>query len=162
MMRNRFISDEIRFTRGRLMDAMDNCIDVPGAHVLLQEARFSLGLLLEWMNEPENPYAKVHNARKRGENYFIPETDTPVFPHQWPNAKVERLEEVRTYLNDVARKMHSSLYLAAGSLNLNHGVDFIARAWQDTLLARCYVSQALVAEAEKEYPSEQEEVQNGQ
>jgi len=145
--------DGVRAMRARLLD-IEGVIGHPHARLLIRNARYSLGLVLEHTGNPHNPYTRAHNTRKlHGENYRAPQADMPTNPKSWPIGDViAKMEVVRQELNDVARLIHSSLYLPLGEMELSHVADFVSRAWQDTLLARCYVSATLAAAAEKDLP----------
>lgn len=149
---SRTYTDHARAIRSNLIEVERAC-GIPKAAELIKQARFSLGLLLEYTNNPHHPYVRAHNLRElRNENLKAPQADEPVFPDDVPEGEWERLEFCRVKLNDIAGLIYSRLYLAAGAMHINAGVDFISRAWQDTLLARCLISEALSNMATEDLP----------
>ena len=138
--------DHIRGLRGDLLEIETHLRDpyVRPALELVVNARMSLGLVLDILELPDRNYVRAHNIRKlHGENFRVPQADVKEWMEDWPIQPEASLEFTRQRLTEVARLIYTRLCISAWELDINFGVDFVSRAWQDTLLARCHVSTAL-------------------
>jgi len=133
--------DHVIRMRQRIINA-ERSITVKSATHLMTTARFSLGLVLDLSNYPHNPYKRAHQIRARGKGNkkaLNPLTEDAE-EMRFHGSSVADLEMLRQELDNIAHLIHSSLYLPLGSMDLGHLADFVSRAHQDILLARCFVS----------------------
>ena len=143
------MSDELKSLRVEL-DELWHAVGVGQVGYLLRNARFLLGLTLEENNYPFNPYRAGHNVRKQGRYLLIEDPDLYRGNNWWmvptEAEHIQNFEIARKRLNEIAAQIrliiHQLYHLE--DLPKPYTLDYLERAEQEVLLARCWLVNRIV------------------